>query len=166
MHWSALGFAAWSLLSLKLITVEHEENSLTQIIKDTMGFFVCMCVFGASVGESNSVSKHTHTHAMSTYDWQRSSIRGLPRAHAHQEKLSQKAISHPWWHAYFRLPFLHSTSPHFSSLTPSSSMFSSLIFPPSLSVWDMTCYLTIPQPWTHLKTRSPPPALKYPLKYN
>lgn len=79
-------------------------------------YCACACVFSASAGGC----KHTHTHSLSLWALVIGSRAQLEAclARAHQEKLSQKAISHPWWHAYFRLPFLHSTSPYSSSSTP------------------------------------------------
>lgn len=105
----------------------------------------------------------THTQAMSTCDWQQSSIRGLPCMHPSREAFTETYQSSTWWHAYFRLPFLHSTSRHFSSSTPPLPCFPPSHFPLIISLRnDMlaTCSVNIPQSQTHLPNRSLPPALK------
>lgn len=164
MNWSSFGFAAWSLLSLafntKLIRTwreqSHSDDQRHRLLH------VCVCYIPP-------LKYWTHTHTLSTCDWQQCSIRSLLRTRASREAFTESYQSSTWWHAYFRLPFSTSTLPLLTFLFSTPPL---PCFPPShfliITVRNDTlcaCLVNIPQPWTHLQSGSLPPALKCPLKY-
>lgn len=118
MHWSSVGFTAWSLLSLtfntKLIRTWSEQSHS----HDQRHRVPRLC----SALRRENVTLHARTH---TRDWQQRSIRSLPRART-RRAFTESYQSSTWWHA--SLPALSLSSLFF--IHSSSSMFSSLTFPP------------------------------------
>lgn len=143
MHWSFVGFPAWSVTSLtfntKLITTWREQSH-----SDDQRQKSSVCMFNAPVGGCNTANQHTHAviHRHTHKLWalvigSRAQLEACLVC-THQEKLSQKLISHP--HDDMHILGFPSCTPHLVT-SPPPLLLSHAFLPhtsPSLSAWEMT----------------------------